>query len=76
MDHTLEVQARYADQPHLTRACARLTGLPAAALVASGAGPVGRAPHPSLTPPSSVTVQCGLWATSHGWPSGSMNTEL
>ncbi len=30
----------------------------------------------SLTPPSSVTVQCGLWATSQGWPSGSMKSPL
>ena len=28
----------------------------------------------SSTDPSSVTVQKGLWATSHGWPSGSTNT--
>ena len=26
----------------------------------------------SETEPSSWTVQCGLWATSQGWPSGSM----
>ena len=25
----------------------------------------------SRTVPSSAMVQCGLWATSHGWPSGS-----
>jgi hypothetical protein len=31
----------YADQPHLTRDGARLTGLPAAALLATGAGPAG-----------------------------------
>jgi AraC-like DNA-binding protein len=37
----LAAEAGYADQPHLTRDCARLTGLPAAALVASGAGPAG-----------------------------------
>ena len=43
---------------------------------AATAEPAARAPHPSLTPPSSVIVQCGLWATSHGWPSGSMNAEL
>ena len=34
-------EAGYADQPHLTRDCGRLTGLPAAALVATGAGPAG-----------------------------------
>jgi DNA-binding transcriptional MerR regulator len=28
----------------------------------------------SSTEPSSPTVQEGLWATSHGWPSGSTNT--
>ena len=28
------------------------------------------------TPPSEVSRQCGLWATSQGWPSGSMKTEL
>ena len=28
------------------------------------------------TPPSSVSVQCGLWATSQGWPSGSTKTPL
>jgi AraC-like DNA-binding protein len=33
--------AGYADQPHLTRDCRRLTGLPAAALLAAGAGPAG-----------------------------------
>ena len=43
---------------------------------AATAEPAARAPHPSLTPPSSVIVQCGLWATSHGWPSGSRNAEL
>jgi AraC-like DNA-binding protein len=37
----LAAEAGYADQPHLTRDCARLTGLPAGALVASGAGPAG-----------------------------------
>lgn len=37
----LAAEAGYADQPHLTRDCARLTGLPPAALVASGAGPAG-----------------------------------
>ena len=26
----------------------------------------------NLTPPSGVSVQCGLWAISHGCPSGSM----
>ena len=26
----------------------------------------------SVTEPSSSMVQLGLWATSHGWPSGSM----
>ena len=28
------------------------------------------------TPPSSVIVQWGLWATSQGWPSGSRKTPL
>jgi transcriptional regulator GlxA family with amidase domain len=37
----LAAEAGYADQPHLTRDCARLTGLPAAALLATGAGPAG-----------------------------------
>ncbi len=37
----LAAEAGYADQPHLTRDCGRLTGLPAAALVATGAGPAG-----------------------------------
>jgi AraC-like DNA-binding protein len=37
----LALEAGYADQPHLTRDCAALAGLPAAALVASGAGPAG-----------------------------------
>jgi AraC-like DNA-binding protein len=37
----LAAEAGYADQPHLTRDCTRLAGLPAAALVASGAGPAG-----------------------------------
>jgi len=72
----LAADAGYADQPHLTRDCAELAGLPAAALLASGAGPAGERVTPSLTPPSSVTVQCGLWATSQGWPSGSTKTEL
>ena len=31
---------------------------------------------PSRTPPSGVSVQCGLWAISQGWPSGSMTTAL
>jgi AraC-like DNA-binding protein len=34
-------EAGYADQPHLTRDCAELAGLPAAALLATGAGPAG-----------------------------------
>jgi AraC-like DNA-binding protein len=37
----LAAEAGYADQPHLTRDCAELAGLPAAALLASGAGPAG-----------------------------------
>jgi len=37
----LAADAGYADQPHLTRDCTRLTGLPAAALLATGAGPAG-----------------------------------
>ena len=37
----LAADAGYADQPHLTRDCARLAGLPAAALLAAGVGPVG-----------------------------------
>jgi AraC-like DNA-binding protein len=37
----LAAEAGYADQPHLTRECVRLAGLPAAALVATGAGPAG-----------------------------------
>jgi len=43
----LAAEAGYADQPHLTRDCARLTGLPAAALVASGAGPAGERLSPA-----------------------------
>jgi transcriptional regulator GlxA family with amidase domain len=37
----LAAEAGYADQPHLTRDCAELAGLPPAALLASGAGPAG-----------------------------------
>jgi AraC-like DNA-binding protein len=37
----LAADAGYADQPHLTRDCGRLAGLPAAALLATGAGPAG-----------------------------------
>jgi hypothetical protein len=37
----LALDAGYADQAHLTRECSRLAGLPAAALLASGAGPAG-----------------------------------
>ena len=37
----LAADAGYADQPHLTRDCARLAGLPAAALLAAGVGPAG-----------------------------------
>ena len=43
----LAADAGYADQPHLTRDCARLTGLPPAALVASGAGPAGERLSPA-----------------------------
>jgi hypothetical protein len=37
----LAADAGYADQPHLTRDCARLAGLPAVTLLATGAGPAG-----------------------------------
>jgi AraC-like DNA-binding protein len=37
----LAVEAGYADQAHLTRESRRLSGLPPAALLASGAGPAG-----------------------------------
>jgi hypothetical protein len=37
----LALEAGYADQAHLTRECRRLSGLPPAALLASGAGPAG-----------------------------------
>jgi AraC-like DNA-binding protein len=37
----LAFAAGYADQAHLTRECSRLSGLPPAALLASGAGPAG-----------------------------------
>ena len=37
----LAAEAGYADQPHLTRECAELAGLPAAALLARGAKPAG-----------------------------------
>jgi len=38
-------------------------------------GPVGRPVHrPRVIAPSSWTVQKGLWATSHGCPSGSVKT--
>jgi transcriptional regulator GlxA family with amidase domain len=37
----LAIEAGYADQAHLTRECTRLSGLPPAALLASGAGPAG-----------------------------------
>jgi transcriptional regulator GlxA family with amidase domain len=43
----LAADAGYADQPHLTRDCARLTGLPAAALLATGAGPAGERVTPA-----------------------------
>jgi AraC-like DNA-binding protein len=39
----LALEAGYADQAHLTRECSRLSGLPPAALLASGAGPAGEA---------------------------------
>jgi AraC-like DNA-binding protein len=39
----LAAEAGYADQPHLTRDCARLAGLPAATLLATGVGPAGEA---------------------------------
>jgi AraC-like DNA-binding protein len=39
----LAFDAGYADQAHLTRECARLSGLTPAALLASGAGPAGDA---------------------------------
>ena len=39
----LAFAAGYADQAHLTRECRRLAGLPPAALLATGAGPVGEA---------------------------------
>jgi AraC-like DNA-binding protein len=35
----IAAEAGYSDQPHLTRECVRLAGLPAAALLASGAHP-------------------------------------
>jgi len=38
--------------------------------------PRRRAPQASLTPPSAVSVQWGLWAISHACPSGSTNAEL
>jgi AraC-like DNA-binding protein len=37
----LALEAGYADQAHLTRECSRLSGLPPAALLASGAAPAG-----------------------------------
>jgi AraC-like DNA-binding protein len=37
----LALEAGYADQAHLTRECRRLSGLPPAALLASGAGAAG-----------------------------------
>jgi AraC-like DNA-binding protein len=37
----LALEAGYADQAHLTRECTRLSGLPPAPLLASGAGPAG-----------------------------------
>jgi AraC-like DNA-binding protein len=43
----LSAEAGYADQPHLTRDCSRLCGLPAAALLASGAGPAGERVRPA-----------------------------
>jgi AraC-like DNA-binding protein len=39
----LAFDAGYADQAHLTRECTRLSGLPPAALLESGAGPAGDA---------------------------------
>ena len=39
----LALEAGYADQAHLTRECSRLSGLPPAVLLASGAGPAGEA---------------------------------
>jgi AraC-like DNA-binding protein len=43
----LAAKAGSAAQPHLTRDCTRLTGLPAGALVASGAGPAGERLSPA-----------------------------
>ena len=39
----LAADAGYADQAHLTRECTQLAGLPASALLRSGAGPAGEA---------------------------------
>ncbi len=45
----LALDAGYADQAHLTRECRRLSGLPPAALLASGAGPAGERSVPFKT---------------------------
>lgn len=46
----LALDAGYADQPHLTRECTRLSGLAPAALLATGAGPAGDASVSFKTP--------------------------
>jgi transcriptional regulator GlxA family with amidase domain len=46
----LAADAGYADQPHLTRDCKALTGLPAAALLATGAVPAGEKLQPLAAP--------------------------
>ena len=38
--------------------------------------PIKNAELGRITAPSVVIVQRGLWATSQGWPSGSMNTPV
>jgi hypothetical protein len=59
-----ELEIHLADAA-LERSPIAIRSRPAAAQPAEAGG--------SSTDPSSVTVQKGLWATSHGWPSGSTN---
>src|SRR5256885_10995005 len=47
----LAADAGYADQPHLTRECRRLSGRTPRELIAAGAGPAGETAGSSDTPP-------------------------
>jgi AraC-like DNA-binding protein len=52
----LALEAGYADQAHLTRECTRLSGLPPAALLASGAGPAGESDSFNTDGPALATM--------------------